>query len=126
MFAVCSFGFRPWHPVFSMPSRRLPPPAIQIANILLDLDWIERHRRYGWLRNGNSNRDLAAEIAAVMSPDLLLAGASTGAKPERVIPLNDVPRPPNRSDAAVSDSDSSTAPFVIEGFDPWSQNALLA
>ena len=77
-----------------MPSRRLPPPAIQIANILLDLDWIERHRRYGWLRTGNSNRDLAAEIAAVMSPDLLLAGASRGAKPERVIPLNDVPRPP--------------------------------
>ena len=40
------------------------------------------------------DRELAAAVAAVMSPDELLVGTSTGARPECVIPLNDVPRPP--------------------------------
>ncbi len=40
------------------------------------------------------DRELAAAVAAVMSPDVLLGGTSTGAKPECVIPLNDVPRSP--------------------------------
>ena len=92
LFAVCSFGFGLLHLVLRMPPRRLLPPAEQIANILRDLDWVHRHLRYGWLRRGN--HQLAALVAAVMSPDVLLAGTSTGAKPERVIPLNAVPSPP--------------------------------
>ena len=66
--------------------------AIAIAKVLRAMDWTRRHVHYKWLRNGD--RELAAAVAAVMSPDELLVGTSTGARPECVIPLNAVPRPP--------------------------------
>ena len=75
-----------------MASRRVLPAHVHIAKVLRAMDWARRHIYYGWLRDGD--RALAALVASVMSPDVLLAGTSTGARPEHVIPLNDVPRPP--------------------------------
>ncbi len=75
-----------------MASRRPLPAHIHIAKVLRAMDWERRNIYYEWLRKGD--RALAALVASEMSPDVLLAGTSTGAKPEHVIPLNDVPRPP--------------------------------
>ena len=66
--------------------------ATTIAKVLRAMDWVRRHTHYGWLRMGD--RELAAAVAAVMSPDVLLGGRSAGAKLGCVIPLNDVPRSP--------------------------------
>ena len=75
-----------------MAPRRVLPAHIQIAKVLRAMDWVRRHVYYGWLRDGD--RALADLVARLMSPDELLAGTSTGARPEHVIPLPDVLRPP--------------------------------
>lgn len=77
--------------LWNMRLRRLIATAeTNVANVLRFMDWTQRHRHYKWLCHGD--RELAALVAAVMSPDELLVGTSTGARPECVIPLNDVPR----------------------------------
>ena len=79
--------------LWNMRLRRLiATAATHIANVLRFMDWTRRHLHYKWLCHGD--RELAALVAAVMSPDELLVGTSTGARPECVIPLNDGPRPP--------------------------------
>ncbi len=75
-----------------MASRRVLPAHIHIAQVLRAKDWVRRHIHNGWLRDGD--RALAALVASAMPPDVLLAGTSTGARPEHVIPLHDAPRPP--------------------------------
>jgi len=61
-----------------MAPRRVLPADIQIAKVLRAMDWVRRHVYYGWLRDGD--RALAALVASVMSPDVLLGGTSTVGK----------------------------------------------